>query len=213
MRAVCLILAATVLSAGPLHAQKKKVNKVGLALAKKTTVEFVDTPLVDVVKYISDLHKIDIELAKKELTEEGISTDEPITLSLKDKTLQSTLNIMLEPLGVTYLSSSDKLQITSITASEEKLETRTYPIGRLPQAAMSEVISSMTDAYWLDIEGTGGSIQGGGNGFLRISQTQHAHASIENLLLQITRIIDARRAPKPTAVEKSEDALRKQLSR
>ena len=75
------LCAAIVLSAQAVcclggEAEKKIVRE----LDKPTTLEFIDTPLTDVVDYLKDLHGIEIQLDRRALDEAGIGNDVGVSL-------------------------------------------------------------------------------------------------------------------------------------
>ena len=82
-------------------------------MLEKTDIEFFDTALIDAMQFFSDLHDIPIIIDETALTEEGISTVEPITRKLSGVSLKNALDIMLKPLGIAYLVEDGVLKITS----------------------------------------------------------------------------------------------------
>ena len=71
-------------------------KKIDDALKSPTQLEFVETPLTDVIDYLKDYHKIEIQLDKKALDDVGIGTDTPVTINLKGISLRSALRLMLQ---------------------------------------------------------------------------------------------------------------------
>ena len=53
------------------------------ALAQPTQLEFVDTPLSDVIEFRKNHHGIEIQLDAKVLGDAGIGSDTPVTLNFK----------------------------------------------------------------------------------------------------------------------------------
>ena len=107
---VCLAIAAAVVSAAgddspqPKHA-KVVLNVVAFvggdplimkALDEPTDLDFVETPLKDVIQAISNRHdNIPIQLDNQSITEAGSSADTPITFQLRGIPLKSALRSML----------------------------------------------------------------------------------------------------------------------
>jgi uncharacterized membrane protein YgcG len=114
-----------------LHKNSKAEVRIEAALDETSEVEFVDTSLKDAMDFLGDLHKITIILNETALSEEGIGTDEPITQVLTGISLRSTLKIILEPLGLTYVIEDEVMKITTEIDAEEQLSTRVYPVGDL----------------------------------------------------------------------------------
>ena len=74
---------------------EKKINE---ALKSPTQLEFIETPLTDVIDYLKDYHEIEIQIDKKALDDVGIGTDTPVTKNLKGISLRSALRLMLHEL-------------------------------------------------------------------------------------------------------------------
>jgi hypothetical protein len=96
-----------------------------------TTLEFIETPLSDVVEYLEDLHGIQIELDTRALDGVGIGSDTPITRNLKGVSLRAALRLMLKDLDLTYVVKDEVLQITTPEEAEANLVTKVYPVGDL----------------------------------------------------------------------------------
>ncbi len=75
-------------------------KKIKDALKSETKMEFVDTPLSQVIDYLKNYHNIEIQLDTKVLSEAGITSDTPVTKDLKGITLKSALRLMLRDWGM-----------------------------------------------------------------------------------------------------------------
>ena len=84
-------------------------KKIEAALKSPTQLEFVDTPLTDVIDYLKDYHQIEIQLDKKAMEEAGIDTAVTVTKNLKGVSLKSALRLMLHELGLTYVIQDEVL--------------------------------------------------------------------------------------------------------
>lgn len=112
------------------------------ALAEKTELEFLNTPLSDVLSFLSDRHQINIIPDRKALTDDRISIEE-ITVDqvLKGIKLQSGLNILLEEHDLAYVIEDEVMKITSHTVAEQKQELKAYEVNALGVDAESVVDS------------------------------------------------------------------------
>ena len=99
------------------------------ALGAPTRLEFVETPLEDVIAFLRDQHKIAIEIDKKALDNVGVGTDTPITKNLKDVSLRSALRLLLRELGLTYMADHDVLTITSQDEAAANPQVRVYNVA------------------------------------------------------------------------------------
>ena len=132
-------------------------RRIQKALLETTEVSFTDNPLEEALNYLEDLHHIEIWLDKAALSDEGINSDQQITLVMSGISLRSALRLMLEPLGLTYLIEDEVMKITTQAKADEKMSTRVYPVADLvipiqpPQSGLGG--------------GFGGGGPGGGGGF------------------------------------------------
>ena len=117
----------------------KAEERILEALDRPTTVEFIDLPLEDCLTYLMEYHdnqndknsnpsRLAIYLDKPTLTDEGVAHDQPINLKLNDLRLESVLNLLLDPIQLTFLIEDEVLKITTKAKAGEKLMTRTYPV-------------------------------------------------------------------------------------
>jgi hypothetical protein len=101
------------------------------ALQSPAALEFVDTPLKDVIDFLQDKYKIPILLDKKELESSCIGEDCPVTTNLKDIPLSSALTLVLGDLGVEWTVSCDVLLITTPEKAAQLRMVRTYDVSDL----------------------------------------------------------------------------------
>jgi hypothetical protein len=107
-------------------------KKLDEALKSPTAIEFVQTPLGDVIDYLRDLHRIEIQLDKRELDSMGLGPDTLVTISLKGISLRSALRLLLDDLGLKFVVHDEMLLVTSPTkADNDFLTTKAYQMGDL----------------------------------------------------------------------------------
>ncbi|MEQ1825055.1 MAG: hypothetical protein ABL921_03890 [Pirellula sp.] len=84
-------------------------------LNKRIEVKFNAQPLSSALRYFSEELKIPILIDDKALQDESISPDEPVTLDFGSNTTmaKSSLNLILEPLQLTYIIRNEIMIITS----------------------------------------------------------------------------------------------------
>ena len=61
----------------------KSEENIRKALKSETKIEFVDTPLSQVIDYLKHYHNIEIQLDTKVLNDANITADTPVTKDLK----------------------------------------------------------------------------------------------------------------------------------
>ena len=171
-------------------------RRIRAALDSPTAIEFVETPLKDVVDYLKDIHHIEIQLDTAGLKDAGIDESTPVTKNLNGISLRSALRLMLDELQLKYVIHNDVLLITSPqkAESDEFMTTKAYPVtdlveigtgGTVDFEVLKELISNtVAQKSWLDNGGTGtiSDIIVGNRALLVLSQTQEVHEEIVDLL-------------------------------
>ena len=100
-------------------------------LREPAKFHFTRAPLWDVVRKIQDQHALQTHLVKRALDDEGVSTDAPVTMHLEGVSLETALQLTLEPLGLTWICRDNVLLITAMTHAEYDLAARVYPVSDL----------------------------------------------------------------------------------
>jgi len=103
--------------------------KIRQELRAPTTLEFIETPLDDVVAYLKDLHGIEIQIDRRELETAGLSGDVAITGNYKGVSLRSALRLMLGQYELSYVVRDEVLMITTASAASQQIVTRLYPVA------------------------------------------------------------------------------------
>lgn len=129
-------------------------------LAKSTTVDFVETPLMEVAVFLEDLHQIQIEVDANAMDSSGVATDTPITCSLTNVTLHAVLRQVLEPFDLTYLIENEILLITTRDVAQSHPEVRVYNVdGLATEKSIDDLIkvirSTCTPESWKTAGGFG----------------------------------------------------------
>jgi hypothetical protein len=104
---------------------------LGRALARPARFEFIETPLNDVLEFLKDEHEVPITLDKRALEDEGIDAATPINMNVANVSLKAGLEMMLEPLALTWVIRKEVLTITTVVQAESWLETRIYDVRDL----------------------------------------------------------------------------------
>lgn len=167
---------------------------VAKTLLEPTKIDFIETPLEDIVKFLKGVHDAEITLDARALEDVGIGTDTPITMHRKSIGLGSTLSLMLSDLELVWTADKTGIRITTPEAAAAKIELAHYPINALVQAGQTDhlidaITSCVAPASWDDVGGPG-SIQVG-RGTLDVRQSFAVHQQVAQLLA------DLREARKP----------------
>ncbi|WP_339735956.1 hypothetical protein [uncultured Gimesia sp.] len=101
------------------------------ALNANTKCDFPDVPLSKALNSLQSQHGINMFLSGLALEEEGLTADEPINVSLSGIPFKSALDIILEPLSLTYVVDGEVLKITTQEEADRTFKVRIYPVGDL----------------------------------------------------------------------------------
>ena len=115
----------------PANPAPKAQEQPASPIDRKVVLEIIDTPLADAVQFLAAQSGMKISIATRELASLGLSTDEPVSVMLKDISLGSALNVMLQPLDLTWKDENGELIIRP-----GKITPR--PAGERVTAALNE---------------------------------------------------------------------------
>ncbi len=91
-----------------------------------------NTPLTEVVEQLSQLTGVNIHLDPRGLGQEGVRSDTPVSLNLgQEVNLESALNLILEPLHLTYMVKDEVLKITSEQIRDGDVYEKVYNVADL----------------------------------------------------------------------------------
>ncbi len=91
-----------------------------------------EMPLSQVIEGLSNLTGVNIHLDARGLGQEGVRSDSPVTLNLgQEISLESTLNLILEPLHLTYMIKDEVLKITSEQLRDGEVYAIPYNVADL----------------------------------------------------------------------------------
>jgi RNA polymerase sigma factor (sigma-70 family) len=194
-------------------------EKIEEALREPTSLEFLETPLEDVMDTIEDMHEFQILIDQRALDDVGIPSDTPITFGLRGVSLQSGLNLILRELDLTWVIRHEVLLITTPEEAEMMLVAKVYDVGDLVTCqdksgelwadydSLIEVITKTIDpASWEDVGGAGSVTAAPFRGaeMLVIAQTSKIHQEIDQLLEQLRSVAQEKGSDEPPTREKPE---------
>lgn len=169
-----------------LPAVSEREKRILAELEKPTSVDFVKTPLKEVVDFFRAKHQIDIVIDDKALAEAGVGVDTPITRRLQNVSVRSAWNLLCRDLDLAYFVDDDVLQLTTKDVADGNLITRVYPVADL---VTDEFYDSLVELLTTTVRPT---VWGEGNGYrwecqgfqgsLVIIQSHQVHDEIRALL-------------------------------
>lgn len=122
---------------GPSRKSVEAVQRIRRALGEPTEVDFVDTPLRECLVYLAGFHNIPIWANEQAMTDEGVAIDTPVTLSLGDMTLESALELLLNPLRLDFSIQDEVLQITTQAEAKQVFQVEMYTVRDLRDSGFS----------------------------------------------------------------------------
>ncbi len=114
----------------PLRTEKDR--EIEAKLRTPVSVQFENRPLAEVIDHLAKLVQINIWLDPAGLAEEGVTTDQPVTINLLEEVqLRSALKVILEQLRLDYVIEDEMLKITSEQLRSGKVFSQTYYVADL----------------------------------------------------------------------------------
>lgn len=103
----------------PAAAPSPAAYQIMAAVEQPTEMDYVDTPLSDVVESLAARHGIKIELDEKSLAGVGINRDTTITCQVKGLSLSAALAEILQPRKLTYVIDHGAMVITTAAKARQ----------------------------------------------------------------------------------------------
>ncbi len=116
------------------RARPKSEREIEIQKKLRTPVslQFTNAPLSQVMTYLAKLAEVNLHLDPTGLSEEGVTSDTPVTINLPSEImLKSALNLILEPLHLSYVIKDEVLKVTSEQMRDVQVYTQAYPVGDL----------------------------------------------------------------------------------
>jgi hypothetical protein len=104
-------------------------------LKKPLDVEFIEAPLDDVLDFIKTKADVQFYVDDRALSDVGLDTSAPVSLSLKSISGEMALDLMLDQLDLEYVLRSGVVIVTTPEAAERQLTVRIYSVKDLRAAA------------------------------------------------------------------------------
>ena len=92
-------------------------RQIHAKLAMPVSLEFVETPISDIVDFLRDYTGVNFLLDRVALENEGVTSDTPVTIHVEQIPLKSALHHLLRQLNLTYKVENDVVLITAVVPS------------------------------------------------------------------------------------------------
>lgn len=183
------------------EADSAAVARIEIVLAGRlgsNGMEFIETPLEEVLNLLQDEYGIPIQLDGGALDEIGLDASESVTINLHNISLGSALRLMLKTVNLTSVIHDEVLMITTPEEAEARLSTCVYDVRgfvedtstRSIEELMDTIVSCVSTESWAENGGGEAEIRSLKPGLLVISQTQAVHEEINGLLKAIRDMRD-----------------------
>ncbi len=119
-----------------LEQQRQRLTEAEIEIQKamknKVDVKFTDRPLSEVLDVLSELSSVPIVLDPVGLAAEGVTSESPVTIRLNGQiSLRSALNLILEPLRLSFVIQNEVLRVTSEQTRDSNTYTQVYNVADL----------------------------------------------------------------------------------
>ncbi len=102
------------------------------SLTKPVEARFDGRPLQEVLDTLGRMSGVNVYLDPQGMHAEGVSSDTPVSLNLTQPiSLKSALNLILEPLGLSYVIQNEVLRITSEQTRDSNTYAKVYYVADL----------------------------------------------------------------------------------
>jgi len=110
----------------------EKELEIERKLRTPVSLAFDNKPLSEVLDYLAKLTEVNFYLDPQGLAEEGITSSTPVTIEVRHEImLKSALNLILEPLHLSYVIKDEVLKITSEQLRNGEVYTVSYNVADL----------------------------------------------------------------------------------
>jgi hypothetical protein len=117
--------------AGPQGPSRSGKAALERALQSPTKMEFEGLQFREAIEFLKDLHKIEIQLDHKALSDAGFDPDKQVDKRLLGVTLESALNLLLREHDLAWTIANEVLLITTKEQEQNLQMTRLYDVADL----------------------------------------------------------------------------------
>ena len=116
---------------GRAHRTERELE-IERKLKTPVSCKFRNRPLSEVLEHLARLAAVNLYLDPQGLAEESVPSDNPVTIDLpQDISLKSALNLILEPLHLSFVIKDEVLKITSEQLRDRQMFPVTYSVADL----------------------------------------------------------------------------------
>ncbi|TWU02497.1 hypothetical protein [Stieleria varia] len=168
-------------------------------LGERTSLYAIQSPLIDIIPLLADKHNVRIIVDQEWMEAAQPDLEVPVTIDAKGFTLRSALDLMLPPLGMSYIIRDEAIQITSIENAKTYQYVRVYKLPGFTEGKESRIVDyllkSISPNQWTQ---NGGEYSASaGDGLLTINANREVHTASMMTLERMRRMHEIRSSNEP----------------
>ncbi|MBI1248499.1 hypothetical protein GC197_11755 [bacterium] len=110
-----------------------------------TKIQFIESPLEDVVGYLKNLHHQNVVIDRRGIEDAGWDVDMPITMNIDNVMLNNALNLLCHDNDLGWYVDNEAIVITSAQAARQHTSVRVYELGNLSGEETINAIESILE--------------------------------------------------------------------
>lgn len=174
-------------------------------LLQKSTLDYENTPVVDVLKELAERHKLKLNIDP--VVEQERAHEQPVLIHAEGISLGAALNRLETVSGLVCSVDRGELKVVTRAADDVRLYPIRYTIGGwaaqvADQPQLHGMIMDMTDGSWQIVDAEGGVIGDLTPQGMVIEQSSRVHVEIRRLLEEISMRANGR-TPGPTPADRT----------
>jgi hypothetical protein len=180
-------------------------------------LDFTEAPFRNVVNQLQEEYGIPIQIDMPALDENGINTDQPVTVNIHNTSLKAGLRLMLRNLQLTWFYQNEVLMITTHEGSDKHPSVCIYNVHDIVvddpnelHSLIDTITTCVATKTWAKNGGSQPEIRTVKPDLLVISQTQEVHENVRDLLATIRKMRDQAATPSGTTLQSQSRGEHKQ---
>jgi RNA polymerase sigma factor (sigma-70 family) len=173
-----------------------KGEEVEQVLRRPVCLNYKDATLGQILDDLRDLHGLNLAIDRPALEEAGISLQRPVSVHLRDVSLQSALGVVLHDAQLAYSVRDGVLLISTPAVCAGRRTCKLYPVGKLlgrdanGEALVRLITRTIKPASW-DVRGGSGTVDYYPLGrALVVNQTPDVQEEVEDFLASLHALVE-----------------------
>lgn len=148
-------------------------------MKQETKIQFIETPLEEVVGYLKNLHGFNIVISPRVYEQIGPPHEVTVTLNIEGIRLDSALNYLLKSLELDWYIHDEMLVITTADVVEKRMTLRAYPLRNVDGGDITQLLESTANPDSWKANGGQGQMKLSSRNILFVWQNRHGHELVE----------------------------------